>query len=185
MATPDEMAQTMLRNLPEKTGKSLQEWLILLGKSPLVKHGELVALLKKEHGVTHGFANLIVSKFRSSFESDDIDFVGIQYSGRKSALRPIYDLLVDELSTFGADVEISPKKTYVSIRRRKQFAIIQPSTKTRVDLGLNITDAEVTGRLELSGSFNAMVSHRIRLSTSDDIDSQLLKWLRLAYKQAK
>ena len=79
-------------------------------------------------------------------------------------------------------VEISPKKAYVSLRRNKQFAIVQPSTATRVDLGINLKNIEATGRLELSGSFNAMVSHRVRLSKPGDVDAQVLAWLKAAYE---
>jgi len=85
---------------------------------------------------------------------------------------------------FGKDVEIAPKKTYVSLRRSKQFALIQPSTKSRVDLGINLKGAKPTGRLEASGSFNAMVSHRVRLEKKADVDKEVVGWLKAAYEGA-
>ena len=85
---------------------------------------------------------------------------------------------------FGADVEISPKKAYVSLRRNKQFAIIQPSTATRLDVGINLKGVEPAGRLEPSGSFNAMVSHRVRVSKPDEVDKELLGWLKKAYAES-
>ena len=184
MASPEEMAATMLRNLPEKTGKSLAAWHKILKQSSLDKHGQLVNLLKKEHGVTHGFANLIVAKFREKQAAPATDLVGAQYSGAKSDLRPIYDALVKAVQGFGKDVELAPKKAYVSLRRKKQFGLIQPSTRTRVDVGLNLVDAKPTERLEKSGSFNAMVSHRVRLASVDEVDDELIGWLRNAYKNA-
>ena len=84
----------------------------------------------------------------------------------------------------GKDVEVAPKKTYVSLRRSKQFAIVQPSTRTRVDLGLNLKGVEPTERLEASGSFNAMVSHRVRLEKKGDVDKALKGWLAEAYARA-
>lgn len=182
MSTPEETAATMLRNLPDKTGKSMQEWHKILGTSMLEKHGQLVKLLKQDHGVTHGFANLIVTKFRDT--DSEVDLVARQYAGPKTALRPIYDELVVAIQKFGKDVEVAPKKTYVSMRRKKQFALIQPSTKTRVDVGLNLKDVEAKGRLEKSGSFNAMVSHRVKLAAVTEVDKQLIGWLRDAYKRA-
>ena len=184
MATPEEMAATMIRNLPEKTGKSLQQWLTLLGKQDLDKHGQIVAYLKKEHGITHGFANLIAAKYRDKGEATPVSLITTQYSGAKAELRPIYDALIEAVAAFGKDVEISPKKAYVALRRNKQFAIVQPSTKTRVDVGLNLGNKKAGKRLEASGSFNAMVSHRVRLESPDDIDAELVKWLKQAYDAA-
>lgn len=184
MASPEEMAATMLANIADKTGKKLSAWHSILKKAGLEKHGQMVALLKTEHGVTHGFANLIVTKFREQPGDASQDLVALQYSGAKAGLRPIYDRLMDAVNAFGNDVEIAPKKAYVSLRRNKQFAIIQPSTKTRVDVGLNLGSAKPTKRLEASGSFNSMVSHRIRLSDVGDVDTQLIKWLEKAYASA-
>ncbi|WP_246263692.1 DUF5655 domain-containing protein [Parasphingopyxis algicola] len=88
------------------------------------------------------------------------------------------------VATLGADAELAPKKSYVSLRRSKQFGLVQPSTKTRLDLGLNLKGVEPVGRLELSGSFNAMVSHRMRLESVDDVDDEVRDWLRAAYERA-
>jgi predicted transport protein len=97
---------------------------------------------------------------------------------------PIYDALVKAISGFGDDVEFAPKKAYVSVRRSKQFAIIQPSTATRLDLGINLKGTPATDRLETSGSFNAMVSHRVRLGNAKDVDTEVKKWLKAAYDAA-
>ncbi len=184
MSSPEEMAASMLRNLPDKTGKPLSEWHKILNKSSLEKHGQLVNLLKKDHSVTHGFANLIVIKFRDTGTPSGDDLVAGQYAGGKAELRPIYDALVKAVQLFGKDVELAPKKAYVSLRRKKQFGLIQPSTKTRVDVGLNLPNVKATKRLEQSGSFNAMVSHRVRLSAVEDVDEQLMGWLQRAYQNA-
>lgn len=185
MATPDEATATMLGNLPKKTGKSLGEWHKLLNQSSLDKHGALVKLLKTDHGVTHGFANLIVATYRDTGPQTDDSVIDAQYAGAKTHLRPIYDALVKAVSGFGEDVEFAPKKAYVSMRSKKQFGLIQPSTKARVDIGLNLSDAKATNRLEKSGSFNAMVSHRVRLEGLGDVDQQLISWLKKAYEEAK
>lgn len=186
--SPDEMAATMIDNLPDKTGRSLSEWLEILKLKNFGKHGEIVQFLKKEHGVTHGFANLIAHKSKENVTTDapdpESDLVKPQYAGPKSGLKPIYDRIIAEVLSFGPDVEISPKKTYVSLRRSKQFALIQPSTKSRVDLGINLKNVEPVGKLEKSGSFNAMVSHRVRLESEADFTDEVKKWLKEAYQQA-
>ncbi|MEL6105281.1 MAG: DUF4287 domain-containing protein [Planctomycetota bacterium] len=183
---PEEMANSMLANMNEKTGKPLEAWLVLVSKSKLSKHGEIVAHLKTEHAVTHGFANLIAHKFLAvdaPAQGGD-ELVDAQYTGAKAGLRPIYEALIEAISQFGVEAEIAPKKSYVSVRRNKQFALIQPSTKTRVDVGINLKGKKPTKRLEASGSFNSMVSHRVRLTSPEDVDKQLIAWLPQAYEAA-
>ena len=185
----DTAAQTMLNNIPEKTGKTLKQWHAVLKRSALAKHGELVKLLKSEHAVTHGFANLIVHEYRHSGGSSGggegaSDPVKAQYSGAKADLQPIYEALIKTVKAFGKDVEVAPKKAYVSLRRNKQFALIQPSTKTRVDVGINLKGTNTTERLEASGSFNKMVSHRVRVTDKKQVNAELKKWLKQAYDAA-
>lgn len=192
MEKTKDPTQTMLDNLPEKTGKSLTQWHSVLKKSgfsPSSKHGELMKLLKGEFDISHGFANLIALSFRDAnilkpnSKTDDEDLVDAQYRG-KETLKPLYDKLLKAVLKFGKDVEVAPKKAYVSLRRSKQFAIIQPSTKSRLDVGIQLKDEAANERLEKSGSFNAMVSHRVRLTQLGEVDAELIAWLQQAYKRA-
>ncbi|MCB0278991.1 MAG: DUF4287 domain-containing protein [Calditrichaeota bacterium] len=181
------MEDTMTKNLREKTGKSLEEWIKIAEKSGFKKHGEIVKYLKTEHEFTHGYANLVAHKMLASDAGsveDQAQLIEDQYAGDKAALRPIYNQLIKEIHKFGKDVEIAPKKAYVSVRRKKQFAILQPSTKTRFDLGLNLKGKATTARLEASGSFNAMCSHRIRVEKAAEVDQELINWVKEAYDAA-
>lgn len=186
MATPEDMAATMIANMKEKTGKTLPQWLKITKASKLAKHGELVKLLKSEHGMTHGFANLVAHKTLKSDagSAGDTDLVAAQYAGKKEALRPIHDALVAAVQKFGGDVELAPKKAYVSLRRSKQFGLIQPSTATRVDVGLNLKGVAPTERLEAAGSWNSMCTHRVRVSSRKEVDAELKGWLKQAYGAA-
>jgi hypothetical protein len=182
--SPEEMKAAMIAGLREKTGKSLDDWLRILRSSKLAKHKEFMTLLKTEHGLTHGYANLIALQAlqSDSHTATDTDaLVDAQYAGAKASLRPIYDAILAAVNRFGKDVEISPKKAYVSMRRSKQFAIVQPSTGTRVDVGINLKGTAPAGRLEAAGSFNAMISHRVRVSKPAEVDKELVGWLKLAY----
>lgn len=89
-----------------------------------------------------------------------------------------------EINQFGKDVEVSPKKAYVSLRRKKQFAIIQPSTKTRLDIGLNIKGIPASGITAAAGSWNAMCTHRIKMEDEKILNSKLINWIKQAYDQA-
>ena len=112
------------------------------------------------------------------------DLVLAQYAGVKAALRPIYDDVIAAVRGFGNDVEVAPKKGYVSLRRSKQFAIVQPSTASRLDIGLNLKGVAPSGRLEASGSFNAKWTHRVRIDGKAGLDSSVKKWLKQAYDAA-
>ncbi len=185
MASPKDMTATMVANLKARTGKTLAQWLVVTKKSGLKKHGQIVKLLKGEHGVTHGYANLVAHESLGgvpSVASSSVDLVATQYAGKKADLRPIYDALIDVVSKFGRDVEVAPKKAYVSLRRSKQFALIQPSTATRVDVGFVLKGEAAGKRLEASGSFNSMCTHRVRLGTKKDVNAELKKWLKEAYQ---
>src|SRR5262245_6127230 len=181
--SPEDSMAAMIANFAAKTGKTLDQWLAIAANSGKSKHGEIVKWLKTEHGLTHGYANQVALRAVAAANPApaDGDLVAAQYAGAKSALRPIYDALLKAVRRFGDDVEVSPKKAYVSLRRNKQFAIVQPSTASRVDVGLNLKDAAAAGRLEPSGSFNAMVSHRVRVSAVSEVDAELTRWLRQAY----
>lgn len=189
-ASPDEMAQSMIANMPEKTGKPLEQWLKIVAAArkanpdALAKHGQILKHLKAEHGLTHGYANLVAHKFLDPDvwrPGNEADLVDTQYAGPKAALRPIYDAILQAVAKFGDDVEVSPKKTYVSLRRSKQFAIVQPSTRTRVDLGLNLKGVQPAGRLEPAGSLGSMVTHRVRLESPKDVDKEVISHLKAAY----
>ena len=186
--SPEEMAAAMIANMKDKTGKTLEQWLDIAQMTGATKHGEVVKALKSDHGMTHGYANLVAHKLLKSDAGSRVasgeDLVGAQYSGAKAQLKPIYDAIARAVLTFGDDVELAPKKTYVSLRRSKQFALVQPSTRTRVDLGIKLKEEPVGGRLEASGSFNSMVSHRVRLERPEDVDDDVLAWLRKAYGEA-
>jgi len=186
-ASPQDMARSMIANMPEKTGRSLEDWVEILKASGLEKHGEMIKLLKADHGMTHGFANLAAHAARGGLSLDaapSTDLVEAQYAGAKAGLKPVYEALTAAVSGFGDDFELAPKKAYVSLRRAKQFGLIQPSTKTRVDLGLNLKGAAPAGRLEASGSFNAMCTHRVRLDGPAAVDAEVVAWLKQAYEAA-
>ena len=186
MPDQDPAIAKMEANIAEKTGRPVAEWIGVVRKSGLQKHGEIVKFLKTDHGFTHGYANLVAHQAlkSSAAHQDDVDLVTAQYADPKAGLKPIYDKLIKAAKALGDDLEIAPKKTYVSLRRKKQFALVQPSTKTRVDLGINLKGKEPAGRLEASGSFNAMVSHRVRLESAGDVDANVQRWLEEAYEAA-
>lgn len=174
----------MEQSLFEKTGKSLDHWLNVVAASGKIKHGEILQFLKEEHGFGHGFANFVAHKYnKSDAGSADYDLVDSQYKGKEN-LFPIYEKLLDVITSLGEDITIAPKKDSVSFIRKRQFALIKPASKTRIDLGLKLKDAQLSGRLENSGPFGAMCTNRIQINSEQDVDDETVSWLREAYHQS-
>ena len=178
----DKALQTMIDNMPEKTGKSLEEWTGILKQKSFSKHSEGVSFLKTEYGVTHGFANTIVTLSKKQ-GTPPVDLVAAQYKG-KEALLPIYEQLISFIKTLGSDLTITPKKASVSVIRKRQFVLIKPATKTRIDIGFKLKDMPVKGRLENSGPFGTMCTHRVKISDVNDIDDELKEWIKEAYTRS-
>ncbi|MEE4172637.1 MAG: DUF5655 domain-containing protein [Xanthomonadales bacterium] len=186
MSSAEAMAARMEANIAENTGKTVEEWVATVKATGLEKHGQIVKMLKTDHGFTHGYANLVAHRTLQSshVEASDDDLVAAQYDGPKADLKPVYEAIMNRVRAFGDGLEVAPKKAYISLRHKKQFALVQPSTRTRVDVGINLKDREPEGRLEASGSFNAMVSHRVRLGSVEEVDDELEGWLREAFDAA-
>lgn len=184
--SPNEMMKAMLNNLEEKTGHPLSHWLGIVEKSGEEKHMAIIKHLKAEHGLTHGYANLIAFKFRERYEPppSQADYLAAQYAGAKADLKPMYDKLVDIVESFGDDVDVSPRKTYVTLRRSKQFAIFKASTKDRLDVGFVLKGVEPTQRLQTGKQFSGMMTHVVAVTALSQIDAELIGWLRTAYDRA-
>jgi Domain of unknown function (DUF5655)/Domain of unknown function (DUF4287) len=191
MPTVAEALRTQVRNIETHSGRSMAEWTRLIQERGLTKHGEIVSWLKSKHGMSHGNANRVALIARDPDAgagraaggapiSDDA--AAALYAGKKADLRPIHDRVMAIIGGFGP-VEVAPKKGYVSLRRRKQFAMLQPAT-SHVDLGLILPGTPPMGRLEAGGSFNAMFSHRVRLASPEAVDAEVVDWLRTAFEGA-
>jgi hypothetical protein len=189
MATIEEGLAAQVRNIEAKYGKPIAEWFAIIGASRLTKHTDVVSMLKSEHGMAHGAAHRVSLLARQADappadQGEGADPAAVLYTGRKSVLRPLHDALMDTITAFGDDVEIAPKKGYLSLRRRKQFAMIQPSGAGRIDVGLILPGVPAGGRLEPAAGFNALFTHRVRLTSAGGIDDELTGWLRAAYDRA-
>jgi hypothetical protein len=179
--SPQEMIDSIARQLPEKTGKTLDEWVALLKEQPFEKHGERVKWLIAEHGVTRGYAGAIAWKAGGDEVSPE-EMVDRQYAG-KEAVRPIYECLVNVVRDLGGIVE--PRTTYVAFANDRQFALARASTRTRVDVGLVLPGHEPGERLQAAGSFGSgRITHRVGVSSVEEVDDELKAWLAEAFAAA-
>ena len=190
MSSLDQARATQLRNIETKTGKSLQELRTLLSGSGLAKHGELRSFAMERLGLGYGDANALVHLALASDGQSAAEAAGLSaadvlagiYADKKAPLRPIHDALMGEIERFG-DFEIAPKKGYVSLRRKKQFAMIGPGSASRVDVGLNMKDVPPTERL-LAEKPGGMCQYKVKLTSPSEVDAELVGWLRRAYDAA-
>jgi hypothetical protein len=186
MNSLDKATQTQLNNIQTKTGKTLDELKALIQASGLTKHSEIRDMLKRELALGYGDANTLAHIAFQPAETDSpktMDQVVDEiYTGGKAPLRPIHDKLMAAINQFG-DFEVAPKKGYVSLRRQRQFAMITPATKTRVEVGLNMKGIEATERL-IAMPKGSMCQFKINVTEADQIDNELIGWIKTAYDES-
>jgi len=189
MSNPESALATQLKNIETRTGKSLTELAQIVKASGLTKHGEIRDMLKRDLKIGHGDANTLthhVLKSAGPAASGNgaslEELVAGYYSGPKAALRPIHDKLMHEVKSFG-EFEIAPKKSYLSLRRKKQFAMIGPATNTRVEVGLNMKGVPATERL-IALPPKGMCDYKVNLTGVEQVDAAVVDWIRRAYDSA-
>jgi hypothetical protein len=180
--------QAYLDNIKAKTGKTPNDFRNLAAEKGLVKHSEIIAWLKTDFLLGHGHANAIAAvlknpEFGKTSTDDKLEKV---FTGTKTHWRETFSALLEKIRVFAPDLELAPTSTYISLlKNKKKFGILQPSSKDRFDIGLKLKNIPVTARLELAGTWNAMVTHRVGISSAAEIDTELLNWLEQAYRTIK
>ncbi len=176
--------QAYLDNVKAKTGKTPADFAKLAEKRGLTKHGDIVAWLKSEFELGHGHANAIAAVLlkgdaRRAGPERQTDAL---FAGRKAAWRGLADRIIAAVKTFGPDANASPNETYVNLLRgKKKIGILQPGA-TRLDVGVKLKGVRASAPFEPAGSWNAMVTHRARCEDPEDLDKQIVAWLKRAYE---
>ena len=187
--------QKWVADLPQKTGRSLEQWIELAQKSGPGTEKQCREWLQREHGLgTHNAGWMAGRAFGKNGEQD-IDpasylraaesCVEAMFAGKKAGLRPLYDELLQLALGLGQDVKACPCKTIVPLYRNHVFAQIKPATSTRIDMGLALGMRATPRRLIDTGGFakKDRITHRIEISKPTDIDEQVRRWLKIAYER--
>jgi hypothetical protein len=185
MADPQIAVATQLRNIESKTGKTFAQLCALIAKSGLSKVSEQRTMLMEELKLGYGDANMLCNRAKealapASLSDDPLDLI---YTGAKAPLRALHEQLIAAIEKFGP-FEKAPKKAYISLRCKKQFAMLGPATKDSVELGLNSKVLQPTSRLKAMPA-GGMCQFTVRISNAKEIDAELLAWAREAYDAAK
>jgi hypothetical protein len=185
--------QKWAAELPQKTGRSLEEWLALTKTSGPSTEKARVAWLKKEHKFGTISAAWIAGRLEGKNTEEDspeaylksaAEWVEAQYSRPRAVLRPLYDELLKLGFSLGKDVKACPCKTMVPFYRNHVFAQIKPSTNTRIDLGFALGNIKTPRRLIDTGGYEKKdrITRRIEIKSKADIDDEVKRWLRKAYE---
>jgi hypothetical protein len=186
------MVQSWLASLPAKTGRSLDEWIRLVEEEGPASDNERRDWLKAQHGLGTNSAWWIVDRAAGKGREDGDPiaylkaaegYVATMFSGKRAALRPLYDSLLKLAISLGNDVKVCPCQTIVPLYRRHVFAQIKPATNTRIDLGLALKDTPTPERLIDTGGLAKQdrITHRIAITSLAEIDGEVKYWLRYAY----
>lgn len=187
MNAVDQATQTQINNIQSKTGQSLAELYALITASGFDKHGQIRDFLKQELGLGHGDANTLAHFWRNegagtAAPPPPADVLAEIYTGNKAELRPLHEQIMAAIDQLG-EFELAPKKGYVSLRRKKQFAMVGPASKGRVEVGLNMKGIPATDRL-VEQPAGGMCQYKVYLTDTAEVDDELLGWVRTAYEGA-
>lgn len=180
--------QAYIETIQAKTGKSVDDIRALAAGQGFTKLAPLRDWLMAELGLGHGHASMLAKLLLDpgSFERPDSERVDGQYAGKKAHWRPLYERLLAEVEQLGPDVGTDASDAYVSfVRGGKKFAIAQPSTADRFDLGIKLKGEPASGRFEEAGKWNPMVTHRVRIADPAQVDAEVLAWIARAYAAVK
>ena len=185
--SPQEMFDALRRGMPSRTGRTVKQWVRLLKTRGPTGYKERIAWLRKKHDLGGPTATVIAAEAEgrdlTAIYEDGEGLVAAMYSGGKTKLKPIHDAATKAARALGKDVTVSPRKTYVTLSRNRQFAVVQPSTRSRVDLGLVLPGVKPTRRLRaVKNVGGGRITHAIALAKPSDIDAEARKWLRTAYR---
>jgi len=187
-----KMVQDWAASLPGKTGRSLDEWVRLVKKSGPPTEKEQREWLKKEHGLGMNSAWWIAERAegKATWEGDGdgylasaAQYVEGMFSGKRAALRPIYDRLLKLGLAVGKEAKACPCRTIVPLYRHHVFAQIKPATNTRIDMGFSLGKMKTPKRLLSTGGLEKgdRITHRIPIESLDDVDEDVKRWLKTAY----
>jgi hypothetical protein len=172
-----------IRVLEKQTGEGVDRWNRRIAKQGLRHERSLRAWLTGQRVTGYAQSLLVMERFGyPDFVLASADqLIEQQYADRPN-LRPIFDAIVGTATRCG-DVIVQARKTYVSlVTPRRTFARVQPTTKSRVDLGLRLEERRPTRRLRPSKIHETMPL-QVSLTAPEEVDSEVQKLLEQAYAE--
>ena len=193
MADPEAARLTQLRNIQSKTGRTIAQLHAAVAASGLEKVGERRSWLMDQFALGYGDANAVALFYGKPLpaldgspvapaQTEQDDPLAAIYAGAKAHLRPLHVAVLEMVRGFGP-FEEATKKSYTSLRRKKQFAMVGPATKDLLEIGLNVKSLAPAERLRALPA-GGMCQYAVRIAATAELDPQLRQWLKVAYDAA-
>jgi hypothetical protein len=182
-----EMREWCARLLESRTGQGVAAWNERIAAGTPKNRADEPALRNwlSAEGVTGYTQSLLVWEtfgYPEFLVADAEELIDKQYADRPQ-LRPILDAVLAALPALAGPVTVQARGTLVSlVSPRRTFAVVKPTTKSRVDLGLRLDTTQPEGRLEPAKNLG-QATVRIRLTTPDEVDDEVRNWLTRAYDE--
>jgi hypothetical protein len=180
------MRDQEIRWLIERTGEGLETWNARVRESGKEDEASLRAWLS-DKGVTGYPAMLLVMErfgYPDYLQTSAEGLIENQYADRPGT-RPIYDALLALLPDIG-EIEVQARKTYVAfLTPKRTFSALVTTTRTRSDLGLRLPATQPdSGKLEKAKNFpQSSVTHKIGLTSADDLNDEVVGWIKRSYAE--
>jgi predicted transport protein len=179
--TSGEIEKEFIDNLKASTKKDLDGWLAEIKKLGITKRNDIVNALKNDYEFGHMNASLLAGIYLNGgkpvYGSTD-DLLENQFA-KADGMRELYQSVIDLVKKSFPGVTVLPKKTYVSILEKREFAAINIKPKElRVgfDLGDRPFDDNVT-KSKLTGPM-PRISHMVTVTGTDSLNEDLISLLR-------
>jgi hypothetical protein len=184
--TSGEIEKEFIDNLKASTKKDLNAWLAEIRSLGITKRNDIINALKNDYAFGHMNASLLAGIYLNGgkpvYGSTD-DLLENQFA-KAEAMREIYEAVINFVKQNFPGATVLPKKTYVSILEKREFAAINIKPKElRIgfDLGDRPFDDTVT-KSKLTGPM-PRISHMVVVTGKESLNKDLITLLRESHSR--
>ncbi len=182
---PKDMELAIIRNLPKRTGKTLEQWIALVRKDGPPGKKARISWLESTYRIGHFQARTIAScAARSEMDSESSQAEAL-FSSASEGVLAVYGLILDHLRSLGHDIRAIPSDQYIFFVRSTPFLALKPAG-TGLIMGLRLETGGSNARLGTCVDFDSIpeITHQIVLSSPMDVDNVVIGLIKTAYGSA-
>lgn len=178
---PKQMGEAIIRNLKEKTGKSIEEWIEVLTAENLQEKKEIIAFLKNEKGLGHFQAQKVFEHFKGldTYE-DPSSFADKIFNTKKS--KELYEFSKSKILEIAKDIRIQPCKTYIPFYKKNQFVILSKAKDDGIFMGIHLPEGQSSPRFSNASKIGSTrINRQTIIQNKSDFDQEIISVLTEAY----